>query len=276
MNTFEQHGYPVPPGTQDRLGWGVFISYLGVFRSGGDFLWEQKSKTFCVHIIQKGNGIFRRDGRKFEAGTATAFTFFPGDHIVYNDFPESPWEYVWLRLEGGNTEKALCSAGITRNSPLCRIRNPGALGTLLKKIAGSYSEGEFPALYPMTAACKCLDLLSGMLSGRKKNPGGKSISDSFISIIENRMEPVPSVLEVANAMKIDRTTLFRAFVREHGISPKRHIENIRLEKASKLLSETRMSVKEISAACGFAQAGHFGKFFRERTGKSPTEWRSAF
>lgn len=275
MNTFRQYGHPVLPGAKRGLGWGAYISYLGFFFSRGDFLWKQTSPFFCVHTIQKGTGIFERNGKKHEAGPGTVFVFFPGDRIRYRDFPETPWEYIWFRLDGENAEKSLASAGITRKRPAAKIANPGRLKTYLHEMSAAYADGSYPPLYPMTAACSCLDMISGSMIGKRIGPDRKSISDSFISIIESRMDPAPSICEVAESMKIDRSTLFRAFMREHGISPKRYLENIRIDKASELLSATGMSVKEISDSCGFVHPSHFGKVFRARTGKSPAEWRHA-
>lgn len=277
MNTFRQHGYAVKPGSEGRLGWGAYLSYIGFFESAGDFLWEQTAPMFCIHVIQKGRGVFRANGKKFESGAGEAFTFFPGHKIRYHDFPETPWEYIWIRLDGENVEKALAASGITRSRPNIKIANPGKLKSFLHEIGVVYSKGNYLPLYPMAAACTCLDMISGNGSGsRKSRPDGKNISDSFISALENQMDPAPSINQIAKSMRIDRTTLFRAFIREHGISPKKYLENLRLDKASGLLSGSSMSVKEVSAACGFAHPSHFGKVFRSKTGSSPAEWKRKF
>ena len=274
MNTFKQYGYPVNAGFNKKPGWDIFISYLGFFESSGDFHWEQTSPMFCIHSIQKGKGIFNRNGKKYEVKAGETFTFFPGDRIVYHDFPETPWEYIWFRLAGKNVETALSVSGITPGHPHKTVEKPGKLESYLHEISSAYKCGKYHGLFPMTAACNCLEMISGRASvARSFQPGGRSISESFISIIESQMNTAPSITEIAKSMRINRSTLFRSFVSEHGISPKRYLENLRLEKASGLLSKTKLSVKEISEACGFSHPSHFGKVFRVQFGMPPAEWR---
>jgi AraC-like DNA-binding protein len=274
MNTFKQHGYPVVTGFNDKTGWDIFIEYIGFFESSGDFNWEQTSPMFCIHVIQKGKGVFRRNGRKYEVNAGETFTFFPGDHILYYDFPETPWEYIWFRLNGKNVERALSVSGITHRHPHKTVAKPGKLESYLHEIYSVYAGGKYHGLFPVTAACNCLEMISGRDSDtRNFQAGGKSISDSFISIVESQMNAAPSISEIAESMKINRSTLFRAFIGEHGISPKRYIENLRLDKASALLSKTKLSVKEIAEACGFSHPSHFGKVFLGHFGASPAEWR---
>ncbi|MEI6421209.1 MAG: AraC family transcriptional regulator [Lentisphaerota bacterium] len=274
MNIFKQHGYPVSPGFSGNACWDIFISYIGFFESSGDFHWEQTSPMFCIHAIQKGTGIFRRNGKKYEVKAGETFTFFPGDHIVYYDFPETPWEYIWFRLDGKNVEAALSVSNITPKHPCRTIAKPGRLESYLHEISSIYADGKYHGLFPVTAACNCLELISGRDSDSKSfQPGGKTISESFISIVESQMNAAPSISEIAESMKINRSTLFRAFISEHGISPKRYLENLRLDKASWLLSDTKLNVKEIAEACGFSHPSHFGKVFQEHFGASPMEWR---
>ncbi|HCE43533.1 MAG TPA: hypothetical protein DET40_08295 [Lentisphaeria bacterium] len=274
MNNFQQHGYPADPRFRESDGWSVFISYIGFFKSSGDFHWEQASPMYSVHFVLKGRGIFQRNGRKYEVKAGDAYTFFPGDHIVYYDFPESPWEYIWFRLDGKNVERALDATGITRSKPHRAIERPAMLESHLHEIGSLYGKRKHPPLFPMAAACSCLDLISGSGTGSREGQlGGKSIADSFISIIESQLDSSPSIKEIASLMKIDRTTLFRSFIKEHGISPKRFLENRRISKSAELLSKTKLSVKEISEACGFSHPSHFGKVFQEHYGQSPAKWR---
>lgn len=274
MNNFKQHGYPADPRFRESDNWSIFISYIGFFKSSGDFYWEQTSPMFAVHVVQKGRGIFRRNGRKYEVNAGDTFTFFPGDHVIYYDFPESPWEYIWFRLAGKNLERALSASGITRSKPHGTIDRPAMLDNHLHEIGSLYGKRKYPPLFPMTSACSCLDLISGAGTDKHEGQlGGKTIADSFISIIESQLDSSPSIKKIADLMRVDRTTLFRSFIKEHGISPKRFLKNRRINKSAELLLKTKLSIKEISEACGFSHPSHFGKVFQDQYGQSPAKWR---
>lgn len=47
-----------------------------------------------------------------------------------------------------------------------------------------------------------------------------------------------------------------------------------MERAAKLLSDSRLSVKRISLACGFEDPNYFSKVFRRTFSTSPLEFRT--
>ena len=53
------------------------------------------------------------------------------------------------------------------------------------------------------------------------------------------------------------------------------IQSIRLEKAKSLLADSKLDISAIANFCGFSAAKAFWKFFRQETGVSPSQWRSA-
>ncbi|MBQ7821435.1 MAG: AraC family transcriptional regulator [Clostridia bacterium] len=65
-----------------------------------------------------------------------------------------------------------------------------------------------------------------------------------------------------------------AFKRATGVSPLRFRENIRMEKAKKLLCESFLSIKEVANAVGYQDQYTFSKIFKKRIGVSPSEYRS--
>ena len=52
------------------------------------------------------------------------------------------------------------------------------------------------------------------------------------------------------------------------------LNEFRVEKAKELLSATRLSVREVSVACGYADANYFARVFKRVTGMTPSEYRS--
>ena len=54
------------------------------------------------------------------------------------------------------------------------------------------------------------------------------------------------------------------------------LASLRVDKARRLLSESDMSVTEISYACGFGTERSFNRNFHSITGRTPTEYRENF
>ena len=61
------------------------------------------------------------------------------------------------------------------------------------------------------------------------------------------------------------------FLRAYGLPPLQYAMRLKLEEAKRLLSSGK-SVNETARLTGFNDANYFSRFFRERTGVSPTEF----
>lgn len=67
--------------------------------------------------------------------------------------------------------------------------------------------------------------------------------------------------------------LLRLFKQDLGQTPHQFLTVIRLEHAKKLLTDTDMSLDQISAACGFRSAPHFKSLFKQMTHYTPGIYR---
>lgn len=61
-----------------------------------------------------------------------------------------------------------------------------------------------------------------------------------------------------------------------GLTYSAYLQKIRLEKAKKLLTSTRMSVDEIAGAVGYHNKGYFYKIFQKEYGVTPSKFRKKF
>lgn len=64
----------------------------------------------------------------------------------------------------------------------------------------------------------------------------------------------------------------RAFKRSMGMPPHRWLLLQRVLRAKSLLRDTKLSLTDVAAACGFADQSHFTRVFRSIVGTSPGAW----
>ena len=81
------------------------------------------------------------------------------------------------------------------------------------------------------------------------------------------------IASLAGEFAMSQSTLYRKVKAVSGLSPNELIRNIRLDKAAALLSKTDQSVSEIAWQVGFGSPVYFRNCFKERYGKTPTEYR---
>ena len=261
----------------DLCGWqpDLQLRVFGEFESLGDFNFTQLCSKHCLHFIEEGNGTFTADGRSFTAGAGDMYAFFPGQIIQYSDFPETPWKYTWCNLSGTRLEGIFEKLGITRRVPLMNVSANRLLQSVLKSIAEEVASKPQPPLIASTSAWRIVHALS---SGNV-SPGNKSGSRNLFKLCEDFMENRPdlnlTVDELADFAEVDRSTLFRAFKREAGVSPKEYIDERKFSTAQRLLTETGLSIKQVALASGFSNHAYFAEAFRKRLGKTPMEYRQA-
>jgi AraC family transcriptional regulator len=78
---------------------------------------------------------------------------------------------------------------------------------------------------------------------------------------------------VASEVGIHPVNLSQEFKRHFKSTPGNYLRKLRVDFASRQLSQTSLPLVEIAMAAGFADQAHFSRAFRERTGLTPSEYR---
>lgn len=79
---------------------------------------------------------------------------------------------------------------------------------------------------------------------------------------------------IANHLQLNPDYLSRLFHRECGFELKEYVHQIKIEKSKKLLSSRYdMKVKDVAEAVGISDTAYFCRFFKQRTGLTPMEFR---
>jgi transcriptional regulator GlxA family with amidase domain len=100
----------------------------------------------------------------------------------------------------------------------------------------------------------------------------KNLKD-IIGLMENNMEEMLSADEIASLVGITRRQIERQFQRYLGITPTRYYLELRLKRSHQLLTQTQLSMSDISLACGFVSYPHFSKCYRQYFEVTPSHTR---
>lgn len=85
---------------------------------------------------------------------------------------------------------------------------------------------------------------------------------------------LPLTLEqAAKMLGMNRTYLSKLFHSNTGFTFKKYLSIIRIKHAKTLLRETKKSVTNISAECGFDDSNYFSTVFKANVGMSPLQYR---
>lgn len=97
--------------------------------------------------------------------------------------------------------------------------------------------------------------------------------EAALAQIEKRYAEPLTLKDIAQELHINSSYLSRLFSRYVGSSFSTCLIHVRINHAKELLNFTNLSVEEISARCGFCNASHFVRLFRQREGLTPSQFR---
>lgn len=98
--------------------------------------------------------------------------------------------------------------------------------------------------------------------------------EEICSYIDQKYYTRLKVSDVANFFNISARRLNQIFHEQYHISPKKYIQNLKIEKAKMLLTQTTSHISEIADMLSFDSAYHFSAEFKKSTGITPTQYRS--
>ena len=90
-----------------------------------------------------------------------------------------------------------------------------------------------------------------------------------LELMSNRLDEPLDRAAVARHVGLSTRQLDRLFARHLGKSFAAHYRSLRLESARELLRHSTLTISEIAIACGFANASHFSRSYKDEFGLTP-------
>ncbi len=98
--------------------------------------------------------------------------------------------------------------------------------------------------------------------------------DSVLAFVQRNITQDITLRSIADACACSESTVSHLFKEYTNHSVKKHINNLRLKQAEKLLLTTDLPIGNIASLCGFADANYFSTAFKKRFGLSPAKFRT--
>ena len=105
------------------------------------------------------------------------------------------------------------------------------------------------------------------------NPQSVERVKKTLKYIANNLERSFSTNELASLTHISKDYFIHEFKKVTGFTVKQIINIIRVRRAKELLTTSKLSISQISEACGFNHYSYFYTIFKKETGLSPIEYR---
>ncbi len=138
------------------------------------------------------------------------------------------------------------------------LHDPGFTNSISYQLNRVSKMAEIPAIYFES------------LQKRKKNTAAWQ---PVVSFMRDNLEKNISVDALANLVYLHPNYFMRKFKKAFGVSPMKYYNDMRVEKAIQLLSDTDLHSADIAAAIGIEDPNYFSYFFKTATGLSPRKFK---
>ena len=224
-------------------------------------------------LAGRGRLCFEGRDQVVRAGQ-TMLLRFPHDNR-YWVAPGDSWEFFWICLSGREAQRvwreAMASGPVVRlpDSVVLRLAAicHDALASAFETPARASSVAYEVAMLLVDAVVHRSDVPDCATTGIER---AVALCDAD-AVGDHRVD----VARLAEAAGFSRHHFSRRFAAERGMPPGQYIATRRMEEAARLLRSTKLTVREVSRACGFADPNHFSKAFRRWHGQAPLAFRIA-
>ncbi len=232
------------------------------------------SEYQLVYITQ-GGGLFesqRTDQR--EIGAGDVFLLFPGRWHRYRPDPDRGWAEYWIGFNGTYADQIMSHFFLV-GEPVLHVGYDQELLRLFQSIVDMMQAA--PRGYRQMMAGNTVAALARVraLAMSREIPSDRhtqKMEEACLFLLEHAAQRV-DLNALARRLGYSYSRFRTRFKAHTGLSPRQYQIEIRINRARDLLTQSDQPISQISDRLGFYSVYYFSRFFKERTGMTPSACR---
>ncbi len=233
--------------------------------------WIHRQLGFTVHFVLEGSGILFIHGKEYNITENQLFFVEPGvDHMYYPD-EENKWKYIWIYFSGTRAEKIAEDMGFSVERPVIDVHNVKGVRKILTDLIREADEGNINEYKAKGAFFSVVGEAAAVDAG--ESFAGSCAEDAAKLLATNFAKSDFSLDVLCRMLYISHSTLCKAFKETFDITPLKYLIQLRMNNATKLLSQSDISVRDVAELSGYRDEIHFMKTFKSYFGITATEYR---
>ena len=230
--------------------------YKNIYSAGPDLFFDRP----CIGYVKKGYAKFLYKGNTYYA--------YEGD-LIYIAF-ETSYQSIWYG-----------SPDIEWYSVTFDFTSKYSFYNYRFQIFSNYPPENFDLMYKSYTSAPLLSLsyfyriLDDIYKKMEVTSDTRPhyLIEPAINYIEQNYDKTFPIETLASFCHISKSALFKQFKNILGVTPIEYKHNVMIQHAVRLLSNTDLSIDEISLKVGFSSSNYFRKIFTRLTDKTPKELR---
>lgn len=249
------------------------IYNVGYQRCEPEYSWGPGIRDhYLLHYVKEGCGFLKTANEEFKVESGSIFLIKPAEVVYYVSDKDEPWEYYWVGFNGTEAHRLINLTPFSSGNRVIKIANEN-LSTLLMEIynrRGNSSASEAKMLgflYQFLGI-----LMENSDKSSQKEIRTKSYLKQAIKYISYNFSNELSISDIAKAINISPSHLYRVFSTELDMSPINFLMKYRINESCSLLKYGNLSIGEVANSVGFTDPFYFSRVFKKIKGLSPREY----
>ena len=230
--------------------------------------------------------LFITDGECTAKIQGVTYPLARGDLLFYRPFEPQWYRFTkvrcssfWLHLSGTGVESLCSQSGLNEGNIFHLDDLADIERTHMKLIVETQSKQKGYKLFVQSYIEQIFAHILRHMSDKSNSDTPVSFDERILKVLNimDRLYYLPLDIEsLAAECNIGRDRFFHLFTKTVGVPPQKHLTNIRIKNAKRMLIETNRSVADIAERCGFNDAMYFSRVFKKKTALSPSEYRKVY
>ena len=229
---------------------------------------------YLIHFVISGKGNYVCGGKTFHLKAGDLFLIKPSQVVYYVADPSEPWEYYWVGFNGTYAQKIVSHLPFKDNNP---VYTPQEFEEFKEFLYQIYSNSGNTIKHSTSMTGYLYLFLSRLVEENNNNVHPQAATQSnyvidAIKYIQFNYSSDISVDDIAGAVGISRSHLYRVFISNLNQSPIDYLTEYRINEACNLIKNTTLSISEIAVSVGFFDQFYFSRVFKKIKKVPPSKY----
>ncbi len=253
---------------------------LGIFNCGiqsclPEHTWGPGVRDhYLIHLVVSGKGKYTVNGNTYELKAGDIFIIKPSQLVTYTADKDDPWEYYWVGYNGTYAQKITSNLPFSDNSLSYSPSSFIICKNLIYQIysnSGNTVNNSYAMMGNLYLLFSELSKESAEIISDNNDIQSSYVIDAIKYIQFNYSLDI-NVNDIAAAVGISRSHLYRVFIANLNQSPIDYLTEYRINEACSLIQNTHLSISEIATSVGFFDQFYFSRVFKKIKNVPPSKY----
>ncbi len=247
----------------------VIVHLAGISYCDGSYKIKRTNASFaCFEYVMSGVGTIIKDTPVYPEKGDTYF-LPAGESHEYFSSSDDPWTKIWINVSGPLVTSLIDAYSLHSQSVFhCNTEK------YFREIHKILTIKEYSSQEIASQIAIIFHKLIQAIAHHKDNE--QSLSADAVTVknyIDKNIYRQITIDELSKLIYKSPAHTIRIFKNAYGVTPYKYFTDNKIKKATHLLRDTHFSIKNIALTLGFCDEHYFTNIFKEKTGKTPSEYR---